>query len=71
MLAISPGRMMTFPRALQDIIGFKVCKGAGHIFAQDPRLEMERHYAGDGPADPYLAVRDGLHDERLASSRRR
>jgi hypothetical protein len=56
--------MMTFPRELQDILGFKVCKSAGHIFAQDPRTEMTRHYTR---ADElYLEVRNSLHAERLA-----
>ena len=32
----------------QNILGFQMCKGAGHLFAGDPRSEMERHY---GPAD--------------------
>ena len=50
MLSIHPARMMTFPRELQDILGFKMCRGAGHMFAGDPRLEMERHY-GPGHAD--------------------
>lgn len=71
MLGVAPGRMMTFPRALQDILGFKRCKGAGHIFAQDPRLEMERHYGGWGADDPYLATRDGLHEIRLKGEFRR
>jgi ectoine hydroxylase-related dioxygenase (phytanoyl-CoA dioxygenase family) len=47
MLATHPSRMLTFSEELQNILGFKVCKGAGHIFAGDPRLEMNRHY---GPA---------------------
>lgn len=65
MLGISPQRMMSFAPELQDILGFKVCKGAGHIFAQAPRSEMQRHY-GDWPLeDPYLDVRDGLHGVRV------
>ena len=70
MLGVSPGRMMAFPRPLQDILGFKVCRGAGHIFAQDPRVEMKRHYGEASPADPYLAVRNSLHNERVAAPRR-
>jgi ectoine hydroxylase-related dioxygenase (phytanoyl-CoA dioxygenase family) len=68
MLGLSPGRMMGFPRELQDILGFKRCKGAGHIFAQDPRLEMERHYDDWTTDDGYLARRDGLHPVRMAGS---
>lgn len=68
MLGLSPGRMMGFPRELQDILGFKRCKGAGHIFAQDPRLEMERHYGDWTTDDGYLARRDGLHPVRMAGS---
>lgn len=71
MLGVSPGRMMTFPQALQDMLGFKVCKGAGHLFAQDPRLEMTRHYAEADPRDPYLDVRNSLHPQRIAAPRRR
>lgn len=71
MLGLSPGRMMSFPRELQDILGFKRCKGAGHIFAQDPRLEMERHYGAWLADDPYLAQRDGLHATRIAGEFRR
>lgn len=71
MLGIAPGRMMRFPRELQDILGFKRCKGAGHIFAQDPRLEMERHF-GDWPeSDPYIDRRDGLHAARIGGEFRR
>lgn len=67
MLGVSPGRLMSFPRPLQDILGFKVCKGSGHIFAQDPREEMQRHYGSWAPADPYLAMRDRLHADRAAA----
>jgi ectoine hydroxylase-related dioxygenase (phytanoyl-CoA dioxygenase family) len=49
MLSIHPSRMLTFSAQLQDMLGFKVCKGAGHLFADDPRSEMQRHY---GPGDP-------------------
>lgn len=71
MLGVSPGRMMTFPRSLQDILGFKRCKGAGHIFAQDPRLEMERHYGGWSSEDDYLPRRDALHGARIRGEFRR
>ena len=64
MLGVHPSRMMTFPKELQDILGFKLFGGAGHIFAQDPRVEMERHYGDSGQDDPYLERRDGLHTER-------
>ena len=64
MLGVSPGRMMTFAPELQDILGFTRCKGAGHIFAQDPRLEMARHYGHATGDDPYLGRRDTLHDVR-------
>lgn len=64
MLAVSPGRLMTFSRELQDLLGFRVCKGAGHIFAQDPRLEMQRHYGGMDACDPYLETRNSLHARR-------
>jgi hypothetical protein len=71
MLGIHPERMMTFPKALQDLLGFKMCKGAGHIFGQDPRLEMTRHFAAAELSDTYLDVRDDLHDERMATPRQR
>jgi hypothetical protein len=71
MLALDPARMMTFPQELQDILGFKMCKGAGHIFGQDPRLEMVRHFQPAERADPYLATRDALHAERQATKRSR
>lgn len=64
MLAIHPARMMSFPAALQDILGFKQSQGAGHIFAQDPRLEMQRHYGELENEDSYLARRNDLHAER-------
>ena len=65
MLGVDPARMMRFPRPLQDILGFKVCKGAGHLFATDPRTEMKRHYGGRAADDPYLAVRSSYHGERI------
>ena len=66
MLGISPGRMMGFAPELQDLLGFRTCKGAGHIFAQDPRREMNRHYGGSDAQDSYLERRNGLHAERTA-----
>lgn len=67
MLGVHPARMMTFSRTLQDILGFKMCKGAGHIFGQDPRAEMDRHYGSLPPHDPYLQTRDALHGERCGA----
>ena len=66
MLATHPSRMLTFPQELQDILGFKVCKGAGHIFAGDPRLEMERHYGPAHRDEAWMARRS----ERAAKSGR-
>lgn len=71
MLGIAPARMLGFPSDLQDILGFKVCKGAGHIFAQDPRVEMERHYAPADPDQSWLDRRNGHHAARFASPRQR
>ncbi|XOV89680.1 MAG: phytanoyl-CoA dioxygenase family protein [Pseudomonadota bacterium] len=71
MLSVHPARMMTFPRELQDILGFKQCKGAGHMFAQDPRLEMERHYGELPPEDPYLNIRNELHNQRMVTAQQR
>ncbi|MGK0224124.1 MAG: hypothetical protein ACI9ON_003373 [Limisphaerales bacterium] len=68
MLGIHPNRLMTFPRQLQDILGFKFGKGTGHIFSQDPRVEMERHYGDQGSVDPYLQTRDALHWQRTGMS---
>ncbi|MFL2527878.1 MAG: phytanoyl-CoA dioxygenase family protein [Candidatus Azotimanducaceae bacterium] len=68
MLGIHPSRMLSFSPELQDILGFKICKGAGHIFAQDPRLEMNRHFGALSREDPYLTVRDTLHSERVAGA---
>ncbi len=70
MMSVHPTRMLTFPEALQDIIGFKVCKGAGHMFAQDPRAEMARHYGPADTHDPYRERRNALHAERLAARQR-
>lgn len=66
MLGVHPGRMMSFDPVLQDILGFKICKGAGHLFAQDPRVEMERHYGRLSGADDYLDQRNALHGERTS-----
>lgn len=68
MLGIHPNRLMTFPRQLQDILGFKLGKRTGHIFAQDPRVEMERHYGDQGSVDPYLQTRNELHWQRTGMS---
>jgi hypothetical protein len=67
MLAVHPSRMLTFPAMLQDMLGFKLCKGAGHIFARDPRDEMQWHYAPASAMDEYRDRRDVLHAERLAA----
>ena len=66
MLGVHPERMMGFSETLQDLLGFKLCKGAGHIFAQDPRVEMTRHYGDLHAGDPYLDKRDSLHDLRVS-----
>ena len=58
MLGVHPARMMTFSRELQDILGFKLGGRAGHIFAQDPRVEMERHYGEQSVQDTYLKKRN-------------
>lgn len=52
---------------MQNILGFQVCKGAGHMFAQDPRAEMQRHYGSMEASDPYLTERNNLHAKRLAA----
>ena len=65
MMAVHPARMLAFPESLQNILGFQVCKGAGHMFAQDPREEMQRHYGPASVADTYLERRNELHAERL------
>lgn len=64
MLSVHPQRMLSFPAQLQDMLGFKMCKGAGHMFASDPRSEMMRHYGPGTPDDPYLEHRSSLHAER-------
>ena len=78
MLGVRPERMMEFPETLQDILGFKICQGAGHIFASDPREELLRRYGfktdkfANGSTqmpsvDPYMARRNQFHAQRLAS----
>ena len=64
MLGISPERMMTFPEELQNILGFKICKGAGHIFASDPRQELINRYGEGSVKDEYLKQRNRLHAKR-------
>lgn len=65
MLGINPERMMTFPEELQNILGFKLCKGAGHIFASDPRLELINRYGEGSVDDEYLEQRNKLHSKRI------
>ena len=65
MLAIHPSRMLSFSRELQNILGFQMCKGAGHLFAGDPRSEMERHY---GPADSDRAWLDRRGEKVIPST---
>ena len=67
MLGIHPSRMLSFAPELQDLLGFKTSVGAGHIFAQDPRLEMQRHYADQSTHDNYLDRRNDLHNERTGA----
>lgn len=68
MLGVRPERLMGFAPELQDILGFKICQGAGHIFANEPRTELMRRYnAPFDDADPYAAKRNELHAQRLAS----
>ena len=69
MLSIHPARLMDFSRELQDILGFKLCGAAGHMFATDPRSEMERHYGNLDQQDPYLDVRDEFHSQRVGGNR--
>ena len=64
MLGVHPSRMLSFAPELQDLLGFKTSVGAGHIFAQDPRLEMQRHYGDQITHDTYLDRRNDLHNER-------
>jgi len=65
MLAVRPERMMTFAPDLQDLIGFKQCFLAGHIFGGHPRLELERRYPTADADDPYLARRNSYHRDRV------
>ena len=67
MLGIHPARMMSFGDDLQNLLGFKRAGNVGHIFAQDPRVEMQRHYGHVKNEDIYLDVRNGLHGERTGS----
>ena len=67
MMSVHPSRMLGFAKELQDILGFKICQGAGHMFAQDPRDEMERHYGPPTTIDEYQEKRHRLHAERLAA----
>jgi ectoine hydroxylase-related dioxygenase (phytanoyl-CoA dioxygenase family) len=69
MLGVHPERVMTFPAALQDILGFRMCGGAGHLFASDPRSEMMRHYGAGNKDEGYLRRRNGLHAQRLAAQK--
>ena len=64
MLGVRPERMMTFPEELQNILGFKLCKGAGHIFASDPRQELSNRYGTGSKVDDYLEERNKLHKKR-------
>lgn len=64
MLGVRPERLMSFPVALQDILGLKICQGAGHIFANDPRTELTRRYGEGSVDDPYNQRRNDLHSER-------
>ena len=63
MLGVKPERMMTFPKELQDILGFKISKGAGHIFASDPREELFKRYGEGTKEDVYLLDRNKLHSK--------
>lgn len=64
MLGVRPERLMTFPTELQDILGLKICQGAGHIFANDPRFELERRYGKGDANDPYLTKRNQQRSEQ-------
>ena len=64
MMSVHPRRMLTFPEQLRNILGFKVCKGAGHMFAQDPGDEMYRHYGPADAHDDYLTERNHHHAQR-------
>lgn len=71
MLGVRQARLMSFPPALQDILGLKICQGAGHIFANDPRTELARRYGEGSPDDPYTQRRNELHSERISMVARR
>ena len=64
MLGVMPERMMTFPEELQNILCFKLCKAAGHIFASDPRQELSNRYGTGSKVDDYLEERNNLHKKR-------
>ncbi|NKC00199.1 MAG: phytanoyl-CoA dioxygenase [Pseudomonadales bacterium] len=68
MLGVRQERLMSFPTELQDILGLKICQGAGHIFALDPREEMIRRYGTGDAQDPYLERRNALRREARGSS---
>lgn len=68
MLSIHPARMLTFPEELQDILGFKMCNGAGHLFASEPRDEMKRHY-GPGHSDEKWLERRGERSSRRSGEK--
>ena len=65
MLGVKPERMMTFPEELQNLLGFKICKGAGHIFASDPRQELINRYGEGSIEDEYLEQRNRLHSKLI------
>lgn len=65
MLGIKPERMMTFSEELQNILGFKICKGAGHIFASDPRQELINRYGEGSVEDEYFEQRNRLHSKQI------
>jgi len=65
MLGVKAERMMTFPKELQNILGFKLCKGAGHIFASEPRQELTNRYGKGSAKDKYLEQRNRLHSKRI------
>ncbi len=68
MLGVRQERLMSFPTELQDILGLKICQGAGHIFALDPREEMTRRYGVGDAHDPYFQRRNKLRREASGSS---
>lgn len=66
MLGISRERLMSFPEKLQDILGMKMKAGLGHIFAQDPREELNRQL-GSTAEKPSSERRNDFHQVRLAA----